>query len=791
MLPLQVLLAWRNIVRRSFYTIIEVAGLALGLACFFIVLLFVEKQFNADTFFTDHDKIYRILNHEQGSGNRYSGGASAIAHHLHEEVAEVADIVRLWYPYRNYSTRGIIRYNDISFYEDNVIEADSNFFQFFDFRFVQGNSSTALRHRDAIVLSERAASKLFPDGDALGKIVGLDEERSLIVTGVVNVPVGTHLSFDYLRPAHRLPSQLYVWAQTLAFTYVKVPDKKDVPSVQRKIDGIVLAHATEADAEYLKSYDHLLQPLNEITTTVLQWDIVTAHAASQLWAILAIAVFILVLAIVNFVNLATALTTERMKDSGINKILGASRWHLILSFYVEFLLITIIAGLVAMALILGVMEPFNVLADVHLQWRDLFTAEFLTIFVSVLLITSFLSGIYPAWRLSRFGAVQSLTQTLKPTVAERTMRQTLVVFQFVISLTLLAGTIVVNRQIRFMQSADLGFNQQNIYVLRIPSAAYAPARQLRLALSSHPQIKAIAGASGLIGGEPGSDTFHPDHMPDQTPDTFAKNIAIDTAFLRLIGVPLIAGRNFQWHNVADMRTSYILNETAVRQFQMKDPINANFRRSGDLQGKIIGVMKDFHFAKMSERINPMVFYFDTLRSQRYMMISISGSPSTAVSSIEEAWARFLPEYPMEGFFQDQYFNNLYKQEQQVSSIAGIFAVLALILASMGLLGISSFIILKREKEIGIRKVIGATAAGIVFLLSGGFLRMIFIAFAISIPLTIILMQQWLNQYAVRIDVGWITFIVAGGVTVFTSAVAIGWQALKAAMQNPVKALRRE
>lgn len=783
------MLAWRNILRRSFYASIEVTGLALGLTCFFIVFLFVGKQFNADTFFSDHDKIYRVLNHEHGSGNRYSGGASAIGHHIREEVPEVSDVVRLWYPYRNFSTRGIVRYNDVSFYEDNVIEADSNFFQFFDFSFVQGDRATALRQKDAIVLSERAAAKLFPDGDALGKIIGLDEERALMVTGVVKVPPATHLHFDYLRPSHRQPSQLYVWAQTLAFTYVKVPDERDVPAVQKKIYDVVLTHATEEDAEYLKNYGHLLQPLREITTTILQWDIVTAHAASQLWVILAVAVFILVLAIVNFVNLATALTTERMKGSGINKVLGASQGRLIASFYLEFLIVTFIAGLAAIGLMVVLMEPFNVLAGAHLEWRDLFTGQFIAIFFGILPVTSLLSGLYPAWRLSGFGPVQSLSQALKPTVVERTMRQALVVFQFVISLTLLAGTIVVNRQIRYLQSADLGFNQQNIFVLRIPPAAYAPARQLRLTLASHPQIRAIAGASGLIGGEPGSDTFHPDHMPEQTPETFAKNIAVDTAFLSLINVPLIAGRNFQSGNTADMRTSYIVNETAVRQFQLKDPVNANFRRGGDQEGKIIGVMKDFHFARMSERIGPMVFYLDTLRSQRYMMLGLTGDPSTAVREIENAWSRLLPEYPMDGFFQDQYFNNLYRQEQQVAIIAQVFAALALVLASMGLLGMSSFIILKREKEIGIRKVIGASPAGIVMLLSGNFIRMIVIAFAISIPLTSVLLQEWLDQYAMRIEVGWVTFVAAGGVTIAMAIVTIGWQSVKAARENPVRALR--
>lgn len=791
MLRLQLLLAWRNIIRRRFYTVIEVTGLALGLACFLIVLLFVNGQFNADTVFKDQEQIYRLLNHEHGTGYRYSGGASAIGHHVREEIPEVEDVVRLWFPYRNYSTRGIVRYNDLSFYEDNVIEADSNFFQFFNFQFVQGNPATALSQKNAIVLSERAAARLFPDGDALGKIIGLDEERSLMVTGVVEVPATTHLSFDYLRPAHNDPSQQYVWIHTLAFTYLKVPNAEDIPKIQKQIYDIVLKHVTAADAEYLKSYGHLLQPLREITTTVLQWDIVTAHPASQLWAILAIALFVLVLAIVNFVNLATALTTERLKESGISKILGASQRRLITTFYFEFLMVTLFACAAAVVLILLLMEPFNVLAGAHLQWRDALTLRFITLFVGIALLTSMLSGLYPAWRLSRFGAVQSLTQALKPTVVERRVREGLVVSQFVISLTLLSGTIIVNRQINFMQTADLGFNQQNIYVLRIPSAAYASARQLRMTLAAHPQVKAVAGASGLIGGEPGSTTFHPDHMPDETPETFAKNIAVDTAFLRLIGVPLLAGRNFQSNNAVDIRRAFIINETAVKQFQLKDPVNANFRRSGDTEGHIIGVMKDFHFSKMSERINPMVFYYDSISSQRYMMISFTGDPAPVVDDIQKAWVRFLPEYPMDGFFQDQYFNNLYKQEQQVSLISRVFAALAMILASMGLLGMSSFIILKREKEIGIRKVIGASSLGIVLLLSVNFLRLIVLAFVISIPVTVYLLEQWLDQYTIRIGITAITFVVAGGVTIAVAVLTIAWQAMRAALQNPADVLRRE
>lgn len=791
MLRLHLILAWRNIIRRNVYAFIEIAGLAIGLACFLLVLIYVTKQFNSDTFFSDSRSIYRVLNLEHGSGNRYSGGASALGYHIREEIGEVEDVVRIFYPYKNYSTRGIIRYGDVSFYEDNIIEADSNFFSFFDFKFFSGDPKTAMDQPNSIMLSEKAAARLFPEGDALGKIIGLDEERALLITGVVQVPVNTHLTFDYIRPAHRDPEQLYVWEHTLAFTYLKVRHPEDIPAIQGKIYNIVLQHAAEEDAEYLKNYAHELQPISSISTTVLQWDIISAMPASQLWGIFVIAVFVLLLAIINFVNLATARVTERLKEVGINKVLGASRHKLILQFYLEFLLVTLFAGISAIVLMLLVIEPFNLLVNTALNWKDLLSIDFLLTASLVVLFTSIVAGWYPAYRLSGFRVSQSLSKVLTSTVGERRLREALVLLQFVISITLVTGTLIVNRQISFMREADLGFNQENVYVLRIPESARADIRELKNVLLSQPQVDKVAGASALLGGEPGSDTFHPDHMPEQTPDTFAKNIAVDTAFLDLMGVRILAGRNFQSYNSADHRTAYIINEAAVRQFELKEPIHANFHRSGDTTGRIIGVMKDFHFSKMSEKINPMVFFLDSLQASRYLFLSVRGSATTAVREIEKVWSTSMAGYPIEGFFQDQYFNSLYKREQQVATIAKIFAVTAMLLASMGLFGMASFTIMKREKEIGIRKIVGATVPSIILLLSRSFLKLILFALAVSIPLTIFLANEWLENFIVRIAVQPLHFFIAAALTLLMACLTVGYQALQAAIRNPVKALKQD
>jgi putative ABC transport system permease protein len=371
------------------------------------------------------------------------------------------------------------------------------------------------------------------------------------------------------------------------------------------------------------------------------------------------------------------------------------------------------------------------------------------------------------------------------------LRGVLVVFQFVISIGLLSGTLIVQSQIRFMQNVDLGFDKEQIYILRMRTGDRNRFEHLKNELLRNSQITKIGGASALLGGEPGSETFHPDHMPDPTPETFAKNIAVDADFLDLIDVPVLEGRKFQHENPEDYSTSYIINETAVKQFQLTDPVGANFRRNGETTGKIIGVMKDFHFAKMTNRINPMVFFMDSVRSHRYMLIKIEGTISSAVKEIEQTWARVIPELPLEGFFQDMYFDSLYRQEQQVARITTWFSLLAILLASLGLLGMSSFVILKRTKEIGIRKVVGASVSDILILLSSNLIRLLAIAFLISVPLTIYLLHQWLQDFIVRVSITPYFFAAAGIVTLLIALFTIGFQSIKAALANPVDAIKQE
>ncbi len=790
MFKLQVLLAWRNIIKRKFYSSIEVIGLSVGIACFLIILVHVRKEFSFDKVFTNYDEIYRVLNLEDNSGNRYSGGASAIGHHCDAEVRQVESVTRVFYPYRNFSTSALVSHNDVRFYEDNILDADSNFFEMFDFRFMEGDVNTALKDPSSIVISKRAAIKYFGDEPALGKLMSIDEDRALVVTGVVDVPENVHLDFDFMRPAHRDPEQLYQWEHTLAFTYVKVPQRSDIHDVEQQLYDIILKYATSRDAEYLRNYHPVLQPLADVHNTVLNWDIHQAVPSGQLYAIMGIAVFILLLAIINFINLATARASERIKETGISKILGASQTRLIIQFFTEFVVITIFSGVVALALAGMSIGAFNAVMNTSISISSLTSMNTMMILAGLLSLTALLSGLYPAWKLSTFRP----TQVIKRNTASyegRRLRETLVIFQFVISIGLISGTMIIHRQVDFMQNADLGFDKDQIYVLTLRDADRLRFNQLKTSLLTNSNISNVAGASAMIGGEPGSDTFHPDHMPQQTPETFAKNIAVDENFLSLAGVDLVAGRNFDAENPADYNDAFIVNETAVKQFQLHDPVGANFRRSGRAQGRVIGVMKDFHFARLNERINPMVFFIDSTLVFEHMYIKIEGDLNTTLDAIGEEYAKVFPEYPMEGTFQDQYFDSLYRQEQQVASIAQWFSVLAILLACLGLLGMSSFIIIQRTKEIGIRKVVGASVANVVAHLSGGFFRLIIAGFAISIPFTTYIMDQWLQSFETRVTIDAWIFVIAGASAILVAIVTISFQTIKAATANPVDALKED
>lgn len=785
-------IAWRTLRKRAFYTGIEVVGLAVGLTCFTLTALYIQHELSYDRFFRQSDATYRVIHVETGSGNRYSGTASALGSHARRELAGVTDVVRVWSPYRMFDTSVLVERNpDVRFYEDNGLVADSSFFRLFDFQVVDGDIRRALRAPNAVVLSRRMAEKYFGTERAVGQVLRLNHDQPLTVTAVVEVPTNTHLAFDFLRPAHHNPAQEYVWEHTVAFTYLRVDRPEAIASVEKGLYQIVLNNTRTHQIDYLKNYHHRLQPLREVHTTVLNWDVITAVSTRQLGAVGVLAGFILLLGMVNFVNLATARSAERVREVGMNKILGANRWQLQGRYLGESLVISLLAGALAALLIPVLLPVFNQLVGGNLTLPTLLTVANLLTYLLFLGLVGGLAGLYPSYVLTRFEPHQLVRRSFTRTPGQAFLRQGLVVAQFVITMVLLVGTFVVQRQIQFMQESSLGFDKDQVLVARFQRPDYGQFQRLKNEWQRHSGVLGVAGASIPLGAEPGSSTFRTPAMPHETPQNFAKTMCVDPAFLPLMGIPLVQGRNFN-PGAADQGATYLVNETAVRRFQLKNPLATPFGRFDQEPARIVGVVRDFHFAGLTSRIDPLVLSVDSVQSHRYAFVKLkAGQVAQALTHVRRAWEAVLPEFPPEFFFQDDYFNRVYQQQEQVRRLLGLFTGLALGLACLGLFGLSSFMTIRRTKEIGVRKVLGASVVSIIRLLSTDFLRLVLIAILIASPLAWYVMNEWLNDFVYKISLEWWVFALAGLLVVGIALLTVSFQSVKAALMNPVKSLRTE
>jgi|APTNR8051073442_1049403.scaffolds.fasta_scaffold02722_3 putative ABC transport system permease protein len=784
---------YRHLKKRKAYTLLEICSLTIGMVCVLLSLLYLKRETSFDRSFANHERIFRVNHLEESSGNRYSGTPSALGFHANQEIPQAKEVVRVFYPYRMFSTEALVERNtDIRFYEDNLIEADSNFFRVFDFHFAEGNAAQALKAPDAIVLSKKAALRYFGSEPALNQTLKIDNGRPLRITGVVEVPDNTHLDFEFLRPAHHDPAQLYEWEHTLAFTYLLLHDGNDADKAARQLYDIVLRNAGSHRIEYLKNYRHRLQPITEIHTSVLEWDIIEAVPAAQLRVIGLIALAILLLAAVNFVNLATARASERAKEVGISKLLGGGKGMLMRRYFSEALLLSSIAGAAGLGFAHAAIPYFNQLADTRISLADMATWQMALAFVALLLLTGLMAGIYPAYVLTRMTPL-GLTRQGQQGRRDNSVRvrQGLVVLQFAITGILLIGTFTVHRQLRFMQEKDLGYEQDQVLVLRVQQPSRQLFETLRNEMRAQNSVLKIASASTVMGASTGSATFATPEMPDETPANFAKTIAISAEFLDLMGIPLLQGNTFR-EDGADTLQYFIVNETLAKRFQLSDPLSATFGWHGEPPGKIIGVMKDFHFISVAYDINPLVMYVTPRSSYRYIFLKISGENiPTTLAAVEAAWNKHVSDFPLDYFFQDAHFQRVYARQEQVHRIASLFSGIAMTLAILGLLGLSAYMVAQRTKEIGIRKVLGASVAGITGLLAKDFLKLVFVAIVIASPVAWYFMDKWLADFAYRIEIQWWMFAGAGVLAVAIAFLTVSFQSVRAALANPVKSLRSE
>lgn len=791
--------ALRTMRKQFGYSFINITGLAIGLACCFVILLFVQHELNYDNFHEKGDRIYRALNaSREDASNRTAVTSSGYAPHMMEDIAEVEAAVRVWANRAmvfKYGSNDGIRVTGATY-------VDENFFDVFSYSMLRGNPSTALNTPGKMVVTEQGARTLFGTDDPMGKVVTFfsgANEIAFEVTGIVDTPpTNSHLQFDYLVSFKTLlltrgADALEDYTDFNYQTYVLLNPGTTPEQFTEHVPGFIAKRRNPRTAE---TRTVQLQPLADIHFgTNIGFDPFGRGNKQYLYIFSAIAVFILLIACINFMNLSTARATQRAKEVGVRKAVGAIRSQLIGQFYGESLLAVVLALVLGLGLTIAAAPYFTALLGREISFSLADNIGLVSLMVSVGLLTGLAAGSYPAFVLSGFNPVLVLKGLATRGQKGSRLRKVLIVLQFSISVVLIIAVTTVYLQLRHMKSQALGFNKEQVIFANVSGDVKARFDTFRQGLMQTPNIQQVS----LMGNMPGRvNTNRGYRWPGLEPGeneqgrSFYTMLA-DPYSLETLDLELVAGRFFDPDMPTDADNMYVLNETAARLVGWDESaeVDQGFRAWDDEMGQVIGVVKDFHFQSLHQEIQPVVI--DVKRPWSWnavMRVSGNNLPAT-IAHLERQWKQMEPVQPLRYRFLDEDFDRLYRTEEELGELFGVFTGLAIFIACLGLFGLVSFAAERRTKEIGIRKVLGASVAGIFMLIAKEFTRLVIVAFIIAAPLAYYAMDTWLTDFAYRINVGPLIFVIAGMAVLTIALVTVSYRSVKAALADPVHALRYE
>ena len=783
--------------RHKAYTFINIAGLTVGIACCALILLLIQHELRYDRFHQKAGQIYRLtmVFEQEGQAHKISEMAAPIGPALAEEYPEVLQAVRLQDTYKT-----LVKYASRQFYEDAVYYADSNLFEVFDFPLVRGNPATALQNPKSVVLSRKAAQKYFGEEEALGKTLQIEHgEGDFQVTGILQeIPQASTVRPDFLIPFSNIGERrLGNWWGFGYPTFVLLSEPV-ATALESKLPAFVKKHYENAPPGF-PAPTLGLQPLADIhLRSDFDNEAGKLSAMTYLYFFATLAFFIIAVACINFMNLATARSQHRAREVGVRKVIGGRRSQLVLQFISEAVLLALIATVGAVVLIEFFLPAFNALAQKELSIDYGADGLLLAGFFLLALFVGIAAGSYPAFFLSRFQPVEVLKGGSRPGVSGARLRQLLVVGQFMISIALIAGTLVVNDQIEFIHNKHLGFDKEQVVVvpLRGEQAKNNWAR-LKTELLRHPEILQATASFGVPADQIRWTTGS--KRGDNDAEKHVYTYQIDYDFFATLGIELAAGRLLSPEFPGDSTQAFVLNETAVKEFGWQSAeaaIGQSFVWLGHGQdnpkkGTVVGVVKDFHFRPLYEKIAAAVFHLMPGGHNYVVMRVRPHSMEQALAVLKEKWQTFDPVHPLEFSFMDEKVELQYGAETRLLKIFGIFSSFAVFISCLGLFGLVSFTTEQRTKEIGIRKVLGASVANIIFMLSNSFTKLVLIAFVVATPLALYAMNQWLQNFAYHVAIGSWVFALAGGMALLIALLTVSTQAIKAALSNPVEALRYE
>ena len=792
---------FRNLKKHSVHTTINVAGLVMGLTCFIVIALYVKHEKGYDRQFEQSSSIYRITMSSTvgGADNFIPTAYPALAPAIEERSKDVKSYARII----NYKYTRMVptfRYNEHVFYESNVIFADSTFFDLFDFPFIAGNPATALSHPNSIVITEHAAHKYFGDTEPLGKHLNFNGKADLEVTGVLlNLPSNTHMQFDFVIPMSGIGNSgafqsariLDSWNVDWFWTYLNIPDPAKVADVERDLNALASEKIKDTQQEFnLKFYIQPLRDIHLYSHFDYNTDLTQNGDINNLFTFISVGVLVLLISAINFINIPMATATRRYKEIGVSKVLGALKSQLRLQFLLESISICIVSLGLAFLLLPLVLPLFSQLLGVSLSLNlvnDVFLMGGITLFT---VIVGIVSGVYPAFFVSSFEPQRVLKGVWKPGQGGSNFRKALIGLQVGISIFLIIGTVVVWEQLSFMQNKSLGYDQDQIVMLTIRGTNVSRSyHAFKNKLQNESTIESVTSVSEPIGREVQFMSFA---VEGQEKTQFIKILNVTHDFIKTMGLEIVQGRDFSRDNPADSVSGFIINEAAARSFGWNEPVGKSLDHSFRpvKQGTVIGVVRDFNFEPLQKQIDPIVIWFG--RPFWYAAVKIQpGHAAEALAAMEKAWKNFEPEKPFSFHFLNQSIQNVYEKEQRLSRVFLFFSILSIITAVLGLYGLISFIAEQRLAEIGIRKVMGASVKSILVLLSKEYVVLVAAAFAISAPLTYLVLNQWLGTFAFRITWSPVYFaagLLLSGLIVVTTVVL---KAIRAASANPAEVLRME
>jgi putative ABC transport system permease protein len=793
-------IALRNIRRDRGFSAINIVGLATGMACCVLILLFVSDELSYDGYYSRAVNIYRMVasSHQSGEDREYVPLGAPYALFFEKSLPEVKAAVR-FYPHR----RVLVEHAEKKFFEERFFFSDPSVFTVFSFALLRGNPSTALTNPFSVVLTESMARKYFGDHNPVGESLKMDNEHIFRIDGVMeDVPPNSHFHFDFLASLETL-SDLYgerflQHPGYLSFySYVLVQENTDPRALEAKFHDEVIRKYGERVAS-LRTIK--LQPLKSIHLhSHLEGELEANSSMSFIYIYSAIALFVLLIAAFNFVNLSTARSAKRAQEVGMRKVLGAFRIQLVKQFLGEavvFSLISLVLGVIIVRILLPL---FNSLAGKEIPLDLLFRPSLLVGLAGIVFMVGILGGLYPAMFLSAFEPIRTIKGRWRTAGRSGSFRRFLVVFQFAISIALIIGTIVIRNQLHYMRSQDLGFDKEEVVVIPLHDPESRKSYEvIKEELLNNPSILATAVSSSVPGKQASSIAYRVEGLPDDqhiSIDTFF----VDYDFLETFGVEMAAGREFSQEFGTDEESAFILNETAVRELSWGDAIGKQIIWPSDLRrqdaivkkGRVVGVVKDFHITSLHENIQSVLFQ---IRPSNFRFLSVRiarGNVNQSLAFLRDKWRQFSPAFPFEYSFLDEDFDKLYRADQKVGRIIGVFTTLALFVACLGLFGLASFAAEQRTKEIGVRKVLGASASGIFMLLSREFAKWVLIANIIAWPIAYFAMNRWLRNFAYRVTIGIDVFFLSALASLAIALFTVSYRSLKASVTNPVDSLRYE